>query len=162
MSYFANASRTIVIKANRETIGLVLAASAMTFAIAYSVHSKPTPVATQAQQQDWAGDLAELAPQKLASTESMSSADLVVPNAQLALPSVPVKQATKRGCDEPCLKVPVPPRRETAREVSPILAPRTKEPSLLTRLNPLNHVPKVVKQPFNYAGDMVSGWIKRF
>ncbi len=163
MASFTRASKTFIIKANRDTIGLVAAACAVTFALAYAVHSRPLPATpVHQQQQGWTGDLADLGTRDAASPEPLRSADLVVPQAQLALPAMPAKPIARKGCDEPCLKAPLPPRRETVRAGTPIREAAHKDAPLLSRLNPLNHVPDVVTRPFTYAGDMVSGWIKRF
>ena len=177
MVYFAKASRTVVIRASRETIGLVAAASAMTFALAYAVHSKqqpqgfgaPAPVAQQ--QQDWTGHLADLTPTstEAAPAEPMSSAALVVPKSQLALPSMSVRPlARPRVCgDGPC---PAKPGAAAARRMADADAPGKgshageSKNTLLSRLNPLNHLPdvSVIARPFAYAGNTLSGWIKRF
>ena len=99
MASFAGGSKSIVIRTSRETLGLVAAATAMTFAISYAVHSKhDAQVAAQASiqvalvaedatpQEDWAGHLAEVTPAAAPTpTEPMTSASLTVPKAQLAL-----------------------------------------------------------------------------
>ena len=163
MTYFARASKSFVIRANRETIGLVVAACAVTFALAYAVHSRPAPVApAQERRQDWTGELADLGTPDAASHETLRSADLVVPQAQLALPALPAKPVIKKGCDEPCVKAPLPPRRDTVKALPANQVAARKDAGLLNRLNPLSHVPDMVSRPFNYAGDVLSGWIKRF
>jgi hypothetical protein len=160
MTYFARASKSVVIRANRETIGLVAAACAVAFALADAVHSRPAPTASgQQHQQDWTGDLAELEAPETKSQEPLRSADLVVPQADLALPTMPAKPVARKGCDEPCVKAPLPPRRAAATATR---VAAKKDAGFLDNLNPLNHVPDMVSRPFNYAGNVVSGWIKQF
>ena len=191
MGSFASASRTIVIRASRDTLSLVAAAATLTFALAYVVHSKHDaqlpvaapaalqqpgqPLQTQLQQaqqkpqQDWAGHLAELVPPTdTMPSEPMSSASLVVPKSQLALPALPGKPAAKttRPClDQPCAaKAPLPPLRRQPADVRKADAPPAPRKNLLGMLNPLTHLPdvSVIGRPFVYAGGAVTGWFKRF
>lgn len=167
-----------MIKARRETIGLVAAASAMTFALAYAVHSKqaqvPSAPTARLQQQDWMGHLAEVAPRtETAPPEPMSSAALVVPKSQLALPSTPTRPPAKpRPCeDRPCAAKAnaqaTAARRQiaAAESASTGKSERDRESgkSLLGTLNPLNHLPdmSMIGRPFAYAGNTVSGWFRR-
>ena len=184
MSNLASASRTVVIRASRDTLSLVAAASAMTFALAYAIHTKhdrliPAPLPaleTRAPepQQDWAGHLAELAPATAAApSEPMSSAALVVPKAQLALPPLP-KASTKsmRPCPPDASCVPIakaptsspaaPPRRLVAAADKANAADKPGK-TLVGMLNPLNHLPDMtaVGRPFASAGGAVAGWFKR-
>ena len=161
MIKFAPTSKTYVVKTNRETIGLVTVACAMTFALAYAVHSRPVPSVPPVNQ-EWTGQLADLAVPTTIVKEPLRSADLVVPQSQLALPAMPAKPVVKRGCDEPCPKTPLPPRRDAVKAIAPIHVAAQKDTGFLTTLNPLNHVPDAVTRPFSYAGDVVAGWIKRF
>ncbi|MCX8254425.1 MAG: hypothetical protein OTI36_10630, partial [Beijerinckiaceae bacterium] len=117
MASFAGGSKSIVIRTSRETLGLVAAATAMTFAMSYAVHSKhDAQVAAQASsqvalvaedatpQEDWAGHLAEVTPAAAPTpAEPMTSASLTVPKAQLALPSAMGPKVTPkpRPCVEP-------------------------------------------------------------
>ncbi len=181
MGYFANASRTVVFRASRDTLGLVVVAATMTFALAYAVHSRHDPQApastlpAQAQlptpsaqaQQPWAGHLAEVVPSAaIIPSEPMTSASLVVPKSQLALPAAPAK-LKPRGCAEPpCqAKAPLPPtRQQQTADAGKIEPAREPKKTLLGTLNPLNHLPEMsaVGRPFAYAGNAVSSWIKRF
>ena len=162
MTCFARASKSVVIRTNRETIGLIAAACAVAFALDYATHARPAPVVpSQQRQQDWTGDLADVAAPGVALQEPLRSADLVVPQAQLALPAAP-KPVAKKGCDEPCAKVPLPPRHDVAKISPSIPTAARRDAGLLNTFNPLNHVPDVVSRPFNYAGNVVSGWIRRF
>ena len=186
MASIASVSKTIVIRTSRETLWLVAAATAVTFAMAYAVHSKhdaqvaapaAAPAALIAQdatpQEDWAGHLAEVTPAGTPTpAEPMTSASLTVPKAQLALPMsmVPRVAARPRPCFEPqpcALKTlsasstQAPPHRQAAGEEK---APATRpHRSLVGMLNPLNHLPDMstVSRPFTYAGGAVSNWFKR-
>jgi hypothetical protein len=179
MAMFANVSRTVVIKAKRETVLLLVAASSLTFALAYAIHSKPEadlhPV-EQVQQkpapQIWAGQLASLAPDHVPSpaAEPMSSASLVVPKSQLSLPVVAVVRppARVRACDDAscAAKTPLPVRPVRAQAAATQSAAVARTPGkqgLMATLNPLNHLPDAttLKRPFSYASDTVSGWFHR-
>ena len=185
MAYSANASRRVVIRANRETIALVLGACALTFVIAYELRGRATEpssttiVAAAPPQQDWTGNLADV-PQNATTTapaaEPLSSDSLTVPKSQLALPPTPAK-AKVRPCDlgpVPCatgtatakIAAPVPPVRKQAATAPTMVAQAKAENDhgLMSTLNPLNHMPEMstIKRPFIYAGDTVSGWFKRF
>lgn len=172
MADFANAPSRIVIRTSRETIVLCVAACAMTFALGYAVHSKHGPGETpRAVTQDWTGHLADVAPVVAASSERITSASLVLPKEQLALPKIDMRPlANLRFCDgESCRAkplAPLPPARQDAGPREPVKVAYHEEqesrPGLLSRLNPLNQVPAVIRKPFAYAGDTVSGWIKRF
>ena len=183
--------RSIVLKANRDTLVLIAAASAMTLAIAYSVHTRPAPATLQRQTGgttteqaaagEWAGQLADLSPSQVASTtpaERLSTAALTVDKAAMALPAAPrpaaVLLAKPRICDgAPC---PPPAKAAVAGTAAPALgaaaatpprhpsagAPPAREASLVEKLNPLNHLPEMVKRPFASAGDTIAGWIRRF
>ena len=176
----ANVSRTVVLKAKRETVLLVCAATSLTFALAYAIHSKPEadphPATEQVLQkpvgQVWAGQLASLAPDGVApsAAEPMSSASLVVPKSQLSLPSVVVVRSPvrPRTCEEtPCAtKAPLPvrPLRNQAAAAQPTDPVRqANRPGLMATLNPLNHLPDAttLRRPFSYASDTVSGWFHR-
>lgn len=180
MAIFANASRTIVIRAHRETVGLIVAASALTFALASAIHSRQppapsAPTAVQRQPQDWTGHLADVAPRtETVPAEPLSSAALVVPKSQLALPTTPASPLVRsRNCvDTSCAtkangRVPLA-RRQIAAAVSAATEKSDRAPtekkSALAALNPLNHLPDMsaIGRPFTYAGGTISGWIKRF
>ena len=176
MAHIAGTPKTIVIRTSRETLGLVVAATAMTFALSYAVHSKhDSPVAAAAPPtreavaplQEWAGHLAEVAPAATpAPSEPMTSASLTVPKSQLALPATPKLVAKPRPCPEaPCAvktaSVPTAAKRQVAVVgEQPRGEPKT---SMIGMLNPLNHLPdmSVVGKPFTYAGGTVVGWFKR-
>ena len=87
--------RPFVLKASRDTLMLLVAAGAMTLAIAYSVHNRPalqSPVAEQTAVGQWAGQLADLTPQQTTSSaqaEPLSSDALTLPKAAMALPAAP-------------------------------------------------------------------------
>ena len=183
MSNIVSASKTVVIRTRRDTLGLVVAASALTFALAFSVHTKrdrlPLPPAQETQlqlapptapeQQDWAGHLAELKSEvPTAPSEPLSSAALVVPKSQLALPPAPRAARSTRACaDGPCSTIARTPTAPTRRPMVAADAkgdqPTKPKKSLLGMLNPLNHLPdvSVVSRPFTYAGGTVAGWFKR-
>ena len=186
MASFAGASRKIVIRTSRDTLGLLAAATAMTFALSYAVHSKhdplvaaPAPVAQDASpRQDWAGGLAELTP-AVAPTpaEPMTSASLTVPKSQLALPTVPKPVAKPRPCLDPqCAAKAASASASSASASSAMASSATPHHLAATQdrhqhdskgmigmLNPLNHLPdmSVVARPFTYAGGAVTGWFKR-
>ena len=170
--------RPFVLKTSRDTLMLLAAAGAMTLALAYSVHNRPAPDASQGQTTDqaaageWAGQLAELTPnQAIASApaETLSSAALTIPSAAMALPVAPKSAVAKpRPCEGTACPtvaklatVPVPARRAVA-SAAPASSKPVREASLLTRLNPLNRLPDMVKRPFASAGDTIAGWVSRF
>ena len=185
MASFTGASKPIVIRTSRETLGLVVAASAVACALAGAVHSKhdtQTAAAAPVQQvasvaQDaspqevWAGHLAELTPAAAPTpAEPMTSASLTVPKAQLALPlpMVPKSPAKPRPCVEPqpcALKALAASPQAAARRqaIAAEKAQAREHRSLIGMLNPLNHLPDMatVSRPFTYAGGAVSGWFKR-
>ena len=176
MANIVGTPKKVVIRTSRETLGLVVAATAMTFALSYAVHSKhdaPAPVAAPATQeaalprQDWAGHLAEVSPAVApAPSEPMTSASLTVPKAQLALPAVPKLVAKPRPCPEsPCAVKAAPSAAAGKRQVAAAGEQPRHEPkkSLIGMLNPLNHLPDMsaVGRPFTYAGGAVTGWFKR-
>ncbi len=186
MASFAGASKTIVIRTSRETLGLVVAATAVTFALATAVHSKheadisaPAPLqqvelaAPEASpQEDWAGHLADVTPAAApAPAEPMTSASLTVPKAQLALPMVPKTLPKQRPCVEPqscALKaLAAASSSQAAGHRQAMAAERAQAArehhSLIGMLNPLNHLPDMatVSRPFTYAGGAVTGWFKR-
>lgn len=171
--------RPIVLKTSRDTLMLLGAASALTFGIAYSVHSHPAPVASERPASvgasgQWAGQLAELSPNQAAapaSTEPLSSAALTVPKAAMALPVAPrsvASPAKPRTCDGgPCppqAKASTSPvsAASTRRTVSATTSTRVREASLVERLNPFTHLPDAVRRPIASAGDTIAGWVKRF
>ena len=173
-----NARRTVVIKASRDTLLLIACAVSATLAISYAVHTRPASVSVAEvapPQQEWAGTLADVTTQSksVQPAETMTSASLVVPPAALSLPKEPSRAAPQkpRACDPaPCVvkpgaQLPLPPVRqkpaavETAAVQTPV--PAKDEASLVGRLNPLNHLPDAVRHPFDYAGNTVSGWMKR-
>lgn len=175
MSEPASAPRHVVIRTSRETLALVAAAAAMTFALSFAIHARhertaalaaPAPVAQEAQapQQDWAGHLAELPPAAATPAEHLSSAALVVPKSALTLPQPPARPKVARQCaDAACLagkaSAGAPKRQFAAAE------PKADESSngFLHQLNPLNHLPDMsaVGRPFSTAGGAVAGWFKR-
>ncbi len=124
----AKAPRSVVIRASRETIALALAACAVTFALAYAVHSKsdvtkldvaksdvgPVTQATSsiravpakgspiegAQTREWTGHLADIGPPAaVAPGEPMTSASLVVSPSQLAPVTAPTRPTARRVCE---------------------------------------------------------------
>ena len=175
----AKAPRHVVLRASRETVGLVVAAAAMTFAMSFAIHAKHDRLAAQATpaqavqeaqapQQDWAGGLAALAPEPATPGERLSSAALVVPKAALALPQPPAKPKVVRQCgDAACLAGKTPgtavPKRQMAAAAEAKAESEAPKRGLLHQLNPLNHLPDVsmVGRPFTYAGGAVAGWFKR-
>lgn len=166
--------RPIVLKASRDTLVLLAGATALTLAIGYSVHSRPTPdpavtTVEQTAAGEWAGQLAGLPPAaKPNPSEPLSSAALTVPKAAMALPAPPraappaaataVKPRLCDGTACPPAKLAAAPAAAVRR---PAPAP-VREASLMERLNPLNHLPDMVKRPFASAGDTIAGWAKRF
>lgn len=108
--------RSIVLRARRDTLALILAASGVTLALSHTIHRQPATVAvTQpeadstrpaaapepARGEDWAGNLAD--PTMLVATtedsEPLSSAALTVSASELKLPTVPVRPLVKiRPC----------------------------------------------------------------
>lgn len=168
-------SRKVVLRTSRETLLLVAGACGLTFAIAYAVHSRPlqTIAAPQpTEQQAWAGQLADIGTSTPAKrvTEPLTSASLTVPKSQLALPAAAKVSVVKpRSCENGSSCAP----KATAASLAStrpaaagtaILPPNRKieETGVMARLNPLNHVPDVVRKPFVVAGEAVSGWLKRF
>ena len=184
--------RTIVLKASRDTLVLTVAAGAMTLAIAYSVHTRPAPAtlqgqnggtAEQAAAGEWAGQLADLSSNQgtlTTPTERMSTATLTVDKAAMALPAaprpVPALSTKPRTCDgSPCLpSTKAATTGSTTIAVAPALGVATtslrrapavaaaRQASLVEKLNPLNHLPEMVKRPFASAGDTIAGWVKLF
>ena len=168
--------RPIVLKASRDTLVLLAAAGTMTLAIAYSVHNRPVSESQGTEQVaagEWAGQLADLSPSQAAApapAEPLSSDALTVPKAAMALPVAPrpALSARPRACDG----TPCPPSVKAAsgaaaaptlrRQAVAALPARVREASLVERLNPLNHLPAAVTQPFASAGDTIAGWVKRF
>ena len=174
MSSVVPPRRTIVLKADRDTLMLLAAASGLALAIGYSVHSHPAPQdqgqAIEQAAGEWAGRLAELPPPAAINpaVEPLSSDALTVPKAAMALPVAPrpAASAKLRICDgalcPAAAKVatnaaPAPIRRPAAPRAHPL-----REASLMDRLNPLNHLPEVVTRPFASAGDTITSWVKRF
>ena len=190
MAGFASASKTIVIRTSRDTLGLVIAATAVTFAMAYAVHSKHDALASAqapaqqiahgaqelaqdaSPQEVWAGHLTEVTPAAAPTpAEPMTSASLTVPKAQLALPTVPKALPKLRPCVEPqpcALKAlaasssPALAHHQVATAADRAQAAREHH-NLIGMLNPLNHLPDMttVGRPFTYAGGAVAGWFKR-
>ena len=170
--------RPVVFKANRDTLVLLAAATAMTLALGYSVHNHP-PVESRDRAAEppavgeWAGELADLSPSQTtvaAPAEPLSSDALTLPKAAMALPVAPrpPAPAKPRSCDGvPCpspakvaaVSSTTPPARQPAPAVHPA---QVREATLVERLNPLNHLPEVVTRPFAVAGDTIVGWVKRF
>lgn len=158
--------KRIVLKANRDTLMLVAAASAATLALAASVHSRPQPDPThsvvEAPQQDWTGDLAELVPASTEPTEQepLTSASLTVPKSALALPNPPTRAKAK-----PCDVGPCPTSRPAALRTQAARAEAArasrKDHSLMARLNPFNHL-DTLQKPFVYAGNSISNWLHSF
>ncbi len=166
--------RPVVLKASRDTLVLLAGATALTLAIGYSVHSRPATDTAFATAEltaagGWAGQLAELSPAAKPNLgEPLSSAALTVPKAAMTLP-VPPRIASSttaaavkpRLCDGPAC----PPAKPAAAPGAAVRRPATpalREASLMERLNPLNHLPDMVKRPFASAGDTIVGWAKRF
>ena len=172
MAYASDPTRTIVLKARRDTVVLVVAATAATFALASAIHSRPDARDNVAlPQQQWAGELAGLASVEVdpVHAEPITSASLVVPTSDFALPPMPVRALVKlRGCDgglcAPRTNAPTPVRRPIAAAFRRVPAPHHVRPTLISRLNPLNHLPDMstLGRPFAVASDTVSGWFKRF
>ena len=177
MANLAGTPKKVVIRTSRDTLGLVVAASAMTFALSYAVHSKhdaPSPVsapqvqeATTQPQEDWAGHLADLsAAPAPAPIEPMTSASLTVPKSQLALPTAPKLVAKP---PRPCAEAPCAVKTAAVAAAKHQVATagdsprREQQRSLIGMLNPLNHLPDMsaVGRPFTYAGGTVAGWFKR-
>ena len=184
MANLAGTPKKVVIRTSRDTLGLVVAATAMTFALSYVVHSKhdaavlasasaPGPAATLQSQdasaqpkQDWAGHLADLSAAPAPATgEPMTSASLTVPKSQLALPAVPKPVIKPRPCPEaPCVAKPASAAAAKRQVASAGELPKHEQNnSLIGLLNPLNHLPDMsaVGRPFTYAGGAVTGWFKR-
>lgn len=178
MAYPAPSTKTFVLKARRETVTLVAAATAATFALSYAIHShRPASRSDTPPIQAWTGELADVKATEFvpADTAPITSASLVVPKSQFALPDSRVRALVRlHGCDgslctSRTAAAPSPPRRPavsgievTAQTIRPVS--RREKPSLIARLNPLNHLPdaSTLKRPFAVAGDTVTGWFKRF
>lgn len=179
--------RIVVLRASRDTLVLVASTLCVTFALAYAVRQHPGPVATQPEQQVWAGQLAEVAPETVAPArpETLTSASLTVPKAALALPPLPTAAPpaakTPACATQPCpvkTAAPMPPARqklamvdgETAKAVPATTSERkaAKETKAgdrrfgLSDINPLPHLPDSVRKPFSYAGAKISGWMDWF
>ena len=177
MSSVVPPRRPFVLKASRDTLVLLAAATGLALAIGYSAHNRPMPdIAKQATEQavagEWTGQLAALAPTDATATapsEPLSSDALTVPKAAMALPTPPRPATPKpRPCDGASCPTPArtagavtatptPNRRAPAPHLQPV-----REASLMERINPLNHLPDVVKRPFASAGDTIAGWVRRF
>lgn len=167
--------RFVTLKADRDTLWLLVAASGMTLALAYAVHNRPAAAVASMEQvaiERWAGELASPQPSGAASPatpEPLSSAALVVPKAAMVLPAVPAITvapfpARLRPCERaPCgapVKVAAAVPAPAQRAATP--SRPTREASLADTLNPLNHIPDLVKRPFVTAGDTIAGWVRRF
>jgi hypothetical protein len=182
MAFPVDRPGTIVLKTRRDTLALVVAATAVTFALASTVHSRH-PVLGSAPPERWTGELADVAPAVRATNETreiLTSASLVVPKADLSLPSVPVRALVRlRGCDgsicAPRTTVPTPVPRPVLEASNPpaaappdLPAPMTPmhraKTTFLARLNPMRHMPDLstFRRPFTVAGNAVSGWFGRF
>ena len=152
MAIPAKASRSVVIGISRETLALVLAACAVTFALAYVLKSRPavepaarTSLSTSSSLPadpsvqgssvqglpvwEWTGHLAEVAPPAVpAQTEPMTSASLVVSPSQLPPVAVPTRSTGKRACDgascaiKTSVPVPTPPSRPSTEPAGPFAA----------------------------------------
>lgn len=107
--------RSIVLRARRDTLALILAASGVTLALSHTIHRQPVVAATAvpapapapaapepAGEGDWAGNLSD--PTMLVATteesEPLSSAALTVSAAELKLPTVAVRPLVKM---RPCI-----------------------------------------------------------
>lgn len=104
--------RSIVVRARRDTLALILAASGVTLALSHTIHRQPVvadavspapaPAAPEpASGGDWAGNLSD--PTMLVATteesEPLSSAALTVSASELKLPTVAVRPLVKiRPC----------------------------------------------------------------
>ncbi len=112
--------RTVVIKANRDTLVLLACTVTVTLALSYGVHQRAASPLPQPAQQEWAGRLADVLPDFAVTSEPMTSDSLVVPKAALALPAPPAAPQRAgikpQACDTPpCLAkaaVPLPPTRQ--------------------------------------------------
>ena len=113
MSVVPPPRRPIVLKASRDTLVLLAAASAVTLAIGSSVRSHSAapqdPHAQQVVAGEWAGQLAELSPDQTTAptpVEPLTSDALTVPKAAMALPLAPrpALPAKPRACDGAILR----------------------------------------------------------
>ena len=186
MTYSPYPKGTVLLKAKRETLVLLASVAAMTFAVSYVVHKRP--IAEQAsvpvQHQVWAGQLSDVSTDTavVKQAEPMTSASLVVPTSAVALPA---PQTPPRAIPAPTVKPAKPcegaactikaggPSKQVA-TLAPVNGPtpnqtlgattkanRKESLSLLTKLNPMNHLPDAVRHPVDYANDTFSGWMKR-
>ena len=180
MTEFAKISRSTVVRTSRETVALAAAAGAVALALAYAHHARiaaePAPQPRQTSAKEWVGHLPSVAPSPpaAAAPEPMTSASLVVAPSQIPQVIVPSRQPAKaRGCDAPPCPLrsvastgvaPTPPVRPPVVAAAPFPgAPSSPKPTLVARLNPLNHLPDVdaLARPFTYVGDKMSGWFHR-
>ncbi len=175
--------RVVTIKANRETLLLVASAVAMAFALSYAVRQRPAvPTLAAAPQHVWVGQLPEIAPVNTVAqpAEPITSASLVVSPAALTSPTPPSSRPAiapkPRSCDTtPCPQaskppslpqLPAPTAKQSGTQVSdsrpvPSRTGHDDKPSLMGKLNPLNHIPDAMRQSIDYAGDTLSSWMKR-
>lgn len=178
MAYPAPSTKTFVLRARRETVTLVATVTAATFALSFAIHShRPANRPDAPPLQAWTGELADIKATEFVPSDAapITSASLVVPKSQFALPDSRVRALVRlHGCDgslctSRTAATPPPPRRPvvsgieiTAQAFRPVT--HREKPSLIARLNPLNHLPdaSTLKRPFVVAGDTVTGWFKRF
>jgi hypothetical protein len=199
MADAAYPGRLFVVRARRDTLVLVATATLVTFALASAIHSRPpvasalpsaaAPASVVPVHQSWAGDLDDRAVDAAAPAAArapLTSASLVVPASDLALPKVSVRPLVRLNG---CAGAPCPPLRNQATLRRPGRAmvvarapfdersfrsdpflegraapPRRQRHDLIARLNPFNHLPDVrhFARPFTYAGDAVGSWFRSF
>ena len=166
----------------REWVAVV-AVVAMT-GLAWTCFEGPRTVKQASPAQGWVGELAVTAASGSSEAKPLSSSSLVIPSTELALPAVAkAPLQVKNACDsadDRCavrpLAVVAPSRRQAsatdgqARPVAVKRAPEVQTVSLASppaekkfSLNPLDHLPDAATlgRPFEAAGSMVSGWVRR-
>ncbi len=166
----AKAPRSVAVKTKRDMVAPVLGLCAVTFALAYVVHSEvdtsrsglPQPGIVSARSpsvpdggstdrgapaKEWTGHLADVVPAAGAPAEPMTSASLVVSPSQLPPVTGPGRTAGKRACEgAPCTKagapVPTPPSRPATSGAVPVAANAApQDRGWPANINPFNHLP---------------------
>lgn len=162
-------ARSFVLRIRFETLALVAGAVAMSLALSHAVHQRAdrSKVAGLPGQPAWTGRIADLPPDGAgAADKAITSASLVVPPATLALPANPSRQPPKAkpcesaGCPSKVVAVP-PAQRNRTVPVQAAVARSRDADGLMSKLNPLNHLPDAVRHPFDVAGNTISGWLRR-
>lgn len=162
--------------APRRVKGYALALSGAAMAVVLAlVYAEPVPkrgaqIGGLPVQEIWTGSLDGAATDGEPSTGPLTSASLVVPKSQLALPAKTKTFTPRAVTAKPCVSPACQPTTTVARVATPPASyamvepvPQTEPASgLMARLNPLNHVPVSVRSTLAGAEDTMTGWFKRF